>query len=40
VATVDELLEHVTGLTVLWRGGYNDSPVTGFAIDQIEMLAV
>ncbi len=39
-ATVDELLQHVTGLTVQWRGGFNDDAVTGFAIDQIEMLAV
>jgi len=38
--TVGELLEHVTGVTVVWRGGNNPDAVTTFAIDTIEMLAL
>ena len=38
-ATVGELMESVTGLSVVWRGAHNDDAVTNFAIDQIEMVS-
>jgi hypothetical protein len=32
-------MQHVTGLSVVWRGDHNPDTVTDFAIDQIELLA-
>jgi hypothetical protein len=40
MATVGELMESVTGLSVVWRGAHNDDAVGNFAIDQIEMVNV